>query len=636
MNNPKLAVVLAVFFVAGACTRPHAPEMVASFIDTDVAAAAVPAEKSTFALKVLSDGYWEVVAPEWISAKPASGYGDNRLVLTFSRNGEEGKVTFAPQREDVVILKGKAVEKTIPVLQGGEIALKDFLDKDDNPAVFWQVTGTVRSVEDADYGRLTLADETGEIAVFNVLDGEKRNRQFGRMNILPGDAVTLYGYKSTFEEHEYLFDAQVLQVDFDGFYLSEGKVSAPHGGTAIDISIFDGSGVEITSEAEWIHTGELHQADGHQAVTITVDANPVYDKRSASVLFKAGAKTRSVLVSQDAHPVYRFLLENKSEAVSKNAGSTSVTIHANSALRWKAVPSEGLVLDRREGVGSATVTVSYPDNPSAGTHLHTVTFSTENEFAEQKELVFSIEQEARLYAKWLFDTDNCVDFQYAFGVKTLGTYTRDLNAGDGGLYAPANRGDGRITYVQIDKHGLSGAEGVSGRTVDKNGKLLITGGYKGDYWLFEIGDGKTVIPAGTRIRARFWTATSAGGMSLTLTEYSDSEGASWAVPKTWNTDPQKHTLRTASSGSTLDTAQGVFPSLNAADNGVRFNSVQEGAAALLPLDFTVTTARDLTRFLVRVTTAAALNTNYADMTDRTNSGTFRITGEHATFEIVEQ
>lgn len=619
----------ATLLAALSCKEKGAPEMIATYIDTDVAQVSVPAAECVAVVNVKSDGYWAAEVPDWIIARPAIGYGDNRLTLTFSRNAEEDSKVFNHVRTADLTLRGNVIKSILPILQGGEVSLSEFLAQEDDENVYWQVTGSIKSIEDNEFGRITITDGSSEVLVYNIVDEAGHNKKFSSMNLFKDDKVTLYGFKSSTGKDAlgnpvpYLFDARVLDTDFQGFSISTGRHSSGFEGDSFEVTIYEGSSVTATCDKTWVHIGTI--SDGK--VTITVDENPVYDARSAEVVFKSGSSTRSVHISQDAHPAYQFLLSSKGETVAKTAGSVSFSVHAASAVAWKVTLGEGLECDRKEGHGPAVVTVDYPANPGLAFHEYTVKVSTNNEFAVEKEHTFTISQEPVLYAKWLLNPDDCVHFQYDFGCKSLGTYTRDVNPGDGGLFAPANNGEGRVTYVQIDKRNLSGAAGVSGRTVDKNGKFCIAGGYKGDYWYITVGDGKSIVPSGTKILVSYTTATSAGGLSIGLAQYSE-DGTNWIIPTDWRKNPDVHTLKTLSAAD--------FPNVNELDLGVQYNCVQTAATALLEIQYVITLSQPVTSIFIKQEVMASLNTNYDDRTGSTNSGTYRLTGDDITVSIIEE
>lgn len=137
-----------------------------------------------------------------------------------------------------------------------------------------------------------------------------------------------------------------------------------------------------------------------------------------------------------------------------------------------------------------------------------------------------------LNVSWLFSAaamdDAVTGYAATFGT-TAGV--EDKTAGDGGQYVNANvSGNGKITYVQIDKTSLTFTRDKNGnpykstRITGGTGQPYVTGMWIGDYWLFEATDG-TTYPAGTKVNVSYLTRTSATGIKYWRLEYLD--GADW-------------------------------------------------------------------------------------------------------------
>ncbi len=129
-----------------------------------------------------------------------------------------------------------------------------------------------------------------------------------------------------------------------------------------------------------------------------------------------------------------------------------------------------------------------------------------------------------LFAEWLFSADAMPTYASTFTGATK-------EAGDGGQYINANvAGNGRISYVQIDKTALD-TEGRAARYVGSTGHPYVSGVWPGDYWLFEATDGYA-YPAGTSVNISYITRTSRTGHKYWRLEYID--GTEWkaAMPTT--------------------------------------------------------------------------------------------------------
>lgn len=153
-------------------------------------------------------------------------------------------------------------------------------------------------------------------------------------------------------------------------------------------------------------------------------------------------------------------------------------------------------------------------------------------------------------------------------------YTSDATAGDGGQYIDANwNGNGRITYVQIDKTGMEGGTSA-GHNVGSTGHCCVKAPWTGDYWLFKA-TSDSELAAGTKIHFKYIFRSSKSGPGYFLVEYKD--GAEWkpaslipaageetefAFPtvqsKTIGSDTFSYNARTKKDGSANTTVESVF------------------------------------------------------------------------------
>ena len=108
------------------------------------------------------------------------------------------------------------------------------------------------------------------------------------------------------------------------------------------------------------------------------------------------------------------------------------------------------------------------------------------------------------------------------GVFAGNAYAYDPKPGDGGHYVDANwNGNGRITFVQIDKTSMSGNTNA-GHNVGSTGHVCCKGNWTGDYWLFKA-TSASELAAGTKIHAKYIFRSSASGPGYFLVQYKDGE-----------------------------------------------------------------------------------------------------------------
>ena len=109
------------------------------------------------------------------------------------------------------------------------------------------------------------------------------------------------------------------------------------------------------------------------------------------------------------------------------------------------------------------------------------------------------------------------------GVFAGNAYVYNANPGDGGHYVDANwNGNGRITFVQIDKTGMTNGAKNAGHNVGSTGHVCCKGNWTGDYWLFKA-TSASELAAGTKIHVKYIFRSSASGPGYFLVQYKDGE-----------------------------------------------------------------------------------------------------------------
>jgi hypothetical protein len=219
-----------------------------------------------------------------------------------------------------------------------------------------------------------------------------------------------------------------------------------------------------------------------------------------------------------------------------------------------------------------------------------------------------------LNVSWLFSAaamdDAVTGYAATFGT-TAGV--EDKTAGDGGQYVNANvSGNGKITYVQIDKTSLTYTSDKNGnpykstRITGGTGQPYVTGMWIGDYWLFEATDG-TTYPAGTKVNVSYLTRTSATGIKYWRLEYLD--GADWkpAMP--------------------VSTVEGTDLQYNVAMNADGKTDIQINAV--------VTLANPIENVKFRMLCVGGTLANGKAIPEGPNGGTCRIAGAEGTSPVIK-
>lgn len=107
-------------------------------------------------------------------------------------------------------IDGEEPEPEVP----GEImkvTVKEFLEKNVDDNVYYQLTGTIANLTNATYGNFDLVDETGIVYVYGLkASQDASNQSFGELGLKEGDIVTLVGKRAEFKGEAQVGDAYYI------------------------------------------------------------------------------------------------------------------------------------------------------------------------------------------------------------------------------------------------------------------------------------------------------------------------------------------------------------------------------------------------------------------------------------------
>lgn len=221
-------------------------------------------------------------------------------------------------------IDGEEPEPEVP----GEImkvTVKEFLEKNVDDNVYYQLTGTIANLTNETYGNFDLVDETGTVYVYGLkASQDASNQSFGELGLKEGDIVTLVGTRAEFKG-----EAQVGGA----YYISHEP------------------GEPVVSEFPWTL--------GEKAYTEEATVNG-----ETKTVLKLGTSK----LSGDA-------------TLTVPAGTKSMTFYA---VSWKGVPSD-LTFSGADGMSPATVSPAANEGASnsspytitvSDTDKYTVTFAS--------------------------------------------------------------------------------------------------------------------------------------------------------------------------------------------------------------------------------------------------------------------
>lgn len=82
-----------------------------------------------------------------------------------------------------------------------KVTVKEFLEKNVDDNVYYQLTGTIANLTNATYGNFDLVDETGTVYVYGLTKTKLdfNDKSFGELGLKEGDIVTLVGTRAEFK-----------------------------------------------------------------------------------------------------------------------------------------------------------------------------------------------------------------------------------------------------------------------------------------------------------------------------------------------------------------------------------------------------------------------------------------------------
>ena len=276
----------------------------------------------------------------------------------------------------------------------------------------------------------------------------------------------------------------------------------------------------LTSNDTW-YTFSPERGNANEETTVTVkavDANATGALRKGKLTLNAGMSVIDVEVVQGAAG---SILEPFISVVGGNWFNvtpaaqtctaqiqTNVDFTATSEVDWITIePAETRALVELKPL---TFTVTESDVVA---RTGKIVLRNEDEGIET--FLYVVQEREILYTEWLFSADAMADYQSTF----TGAFK---TAGDNCLYVAANvKGNGKLTYVQIDKTELD-ADSKVNQNIGSTGHPTAVGCWPGDYWLFETSNGET-YPAGTKVNIDFITRVSKTGMKWWRVEYLDGD-----------------------------------------------------------------------------------------------------------------
>lgn len=208
----------------------------------------VSSEGGSFDITVTSNVAWTVSSDNSaFTVNPTSGNGNGTVTVQYTANTDasERTATITVSTTDENIANKTLTCSVTQSAQGASTdepvvaTIAEFLAASESSDVWYQLTGTITSIDNEHYGNITIEDNTGSVYVYGLTKTkvDKNDNSFSSIGLSEGDIVTLAGTRTSYNDQP--------QVGGPAYYISheEGELPDDPGlieGTAGD-GVYDGN-----------------------------------------------------------------------------------------------------------------------------------------------------------------------------------------------------------------------------------------------------------------------------------------------------------------------------------------------------------------------------------------------------------
>lgn len=313
----------------------------------------VAAQGGSVDVTLKSNGDWTIdMMPEWVTVSPTSGTGDATLSLTALPNN-----TTEP-RSGEVRASTKDNFASLTVTQGYESFIVVNPLSIESPA-----SGGTFNVEISTNIDWAVQDMPTWVTC-TPLEGSGSATIAVTVDALSDDLVAFREGDMVIGNNAVQGTVHVVQ-NADPVVLIEIEPNAIEmacTGETKSVMVTCNGAWTASTEADWV-TLDKTQAEGDAEVMVTVNENPLYESRRASVVFTTSTGMNAVLmVRQEASPDPHFLeVSPHAFSFGKEGGQQELTIECDAL--WKIdVNSDWISASEQIGTGNATVTLTVEPN----------------------------------------------------------------------------------------------------------------------------------------------------------------------------------------------------------------------------------------------------------------------------------
>ena len=203
----------------------------------------VSSEGGSFDITVTSNVAWTVSSDNSaFTVNPTSGNGNGTVTVQYTANTDasERTATITVSTTDENIANKTLTCSVTQSAQGASTdepvvaTIAEFLAASESSDVWYQLTGTITSIDNEHYGNITIEDNTGSVYVYGLTKTkvDKNDNSFSSIGLSEGDIVTLAGTRTSYNNQP--------QVGGPAYYISHEEGELPDDPALIEGTAGDG------------------------------------------------------------------------------------------------------------------------------------------------------------------------------------------------------------------------------------------------------------------------------------------------------------------------------------------------------------------------------------------------------------
>ena len=311
LRNYILSILAGAALAAG-CAQEQVISSIAEFkVDKSYIGLPLGGGTNSSAFEATASWSFDTSAiPDWLTVTPTSGGAGSDYIVFFAdpNTGSSPRtvkltVTVGGQAQNFTIFQEGPGEYEAPLSTVADVMAG-------NDGQTFRIRGTVTGIVNTNYGNIYIADETGSIYIYGLLNAKgqypKDAGGWATFGVDAGDVITVQGprtlYNGTTLE---LVDATLIKVEKSLIDVdpSEVALESSDAGTFSVSVVSKADGMAVLPSENWLRLTDIAAGEGGAAVySFAYDANTTTAARTATVLFKAVNSSKSITVTQPGIP----------------------------------------------------------------------------------------------------------------------------------------------------------------------------------------------------------------------------------------------------------------------------------------------------------------------------------------------